>query len=124
MQSGDPKTTHLLLFPESEQTNARDLDDLKPYSGNITLGLATATEARDQNFVVLVHKVQATVILQMMWHSISTCSAQSATETYRDKGCHLLSVLNQLYPDTFADSRVGLLGLDTDLLEDDAFGVR
>ncbi len=59
-----------------------------------------------------------------MWHSISTCSAQSATETYRDKGCHLLSVLNQLYPDTFADSRVGLLGLDTDLLEDDAFGVR
>jgi len=37
---------------------------------------------------------------------------------------NLLSVLNQLHPDTLPDSRVGLLGLNTDLLENDSLGVR
>lgn len=35
----------------------------------------------------------------------------------------LLSVLNELYPNTLSDGRVGLLGLDTNLLEDDTLGV-
>lgn len=35
----------------------------------------------------------------------------------------LLSVLDELNTDTLADSRVRLLGLNTDLLENDALGV-
>lgn len=36
----------------------------------------------------------------------------------------LLSVFDELYPNTFSDGRVRLLGLDTNFLEDDTLGVR
>ena len=42
----------------------------------------------------------------------------------RTESRNLLAVLDQLDLDALADSRVGLLGLNTDLLEDDALGVR
>ena len=54
---------HLLLLPESEETDTRDLDDLETDTGNITLGLAATTETRDEDFVVLIDKVQATIVL-------------------------------------------------------------
>jgi hypothetical protein len=52
----------LLLLPQSEQTDTRDLDDLESHTGNITLGLALATETSQEDLVVLVHEVEATVV--------------------------------------------------------------
>ena len=52
----------LLLLPESEQTHTRHLDNLETHTGDITLGLSATTETRDEDLVVLVGKVQTTVI--------------------------------------------------------------
>ena len=56
--------TCLLLLPESKKTDTGDLDDLETDTGNITLRLTPATEAGDQNLVVLVDKVEATIVLR------------------------------------------------------------
>lgn len=52
----------LLLLPEGEETDTRDLDDLEADTGNITLGLALATETGEEDLVVLVNEVQATIV--------------------------------------------------------------
>lgn len=43
--------------------------------------------------------------------------------TYRDEGSNLLSVLDKLHTDTFANSRVRLLGFNADLFEHNALCV-
>ena len=48
---------------------------------------------------------------------------QCTKRTYRHEGRDFFTVLNQLYTDTLADGRVGLLCLDTNFLEDDALCV-
>lgn len=93
----------LLALEESEQADTRDLDNLETNTGNITLGLTGTTETRDENFVVLVDKVETTVV--------------------GDESGDLLAVLDELDTDTLSDSRVRLLGLDTDLLENDTLGL-
>ena len=52
----------LLLLPESEQTDTGNLDDLETDTGNITLGLALTTETGEEDLVVLIDEVQATVV--------------------------------------------------------------
>lgn len=42
----------------------------------------------------------------------------------RTESCDLLAVLDQLNTNALSDSGVGLLGFNTDLLKDDALGVR
>ncbi|KAJ8566552.1 hypothetical protein ON010_g6571 [Phytophthora cinnamomi] len=82
----------LLLLVQSEQRHARDLHDLETHTGDITDGVAAATEARDQHLVVLVHVVQAAIA--------------------RHEGGDLLRVLDQLHTARLANGRVGLLGLN------------
>ena len=60
--------------------------------------------ASDEDLVVLVDVVEAAVA--------------------RHEGGDLLAVLDELHADALADGRVGLLGLDADLLEHDTLGVR
>ena len=44
------------------KTDTGDLDDLESDTGNISLGLALTTETGEEDLVVLVDKVQTTVI--------------------------------------------------------------
>jgi hypothetical protein len=52
----------LLLLPQRAETDTRDLDDLETDTGNITLGLALATETSEEDLVVLIDEVEATVV--------------------------------------------------------------
>ena len=54
---------YLLLLPESKKADTRDLDDLEADTGDITLGLTTTTETGDEDLVVLIDEVQATIVL-------------------------------------------------------------
>lgn len=85
--------TFLLLFVQGQEGHVGYLDNLKSNTGNITDGMTLTTETSDQNFIVLLNVVQATV----PWYEC------------RD----FLAVLDQLHPDALTDGRVGLLGFDS-----------
>ena len=55
--------------------------------------------------------------------SLTRPSFLVASRVRRTEGSDLLAVLDELDTDTLSNGGVGLLGLDTDLLEDDALGV-
>ena len=93
----------LLTAVESIETNRGDLDDLEADSGKIADGVTGATESRDENLVVLLDVVKATVV--------------------GDEADDLLTVLDELDTDALTNGGVRLLGLNTNLLEDDSLGV-
>merc|ERR1719391_448050 len=80
-----------------------DLADLESDTGDITNSVTLTSESADQNLVVLLNEVQATVI--------------------GDKSSDLLAVLDQLDANALPDSRVRLLSLDSDLFKNDSLGV-
>ena len=79
------------------------LADLKSDSGNITNSVTLTSETADQHLIVLLDKVQATVI--------------------GDEGGDLLAVLDQLHTNALPDGRVGLLSLNADLLENNSLWI-
>merc|ERR1712243_24548 len=95
----------LFLFLEQRQEgNIRHFDDFESDAGNISDGVTGSTESSDQDFVVLLDVVQTTVL--------------------RYKSRDFLSVFDELHPHALSDSGVGLLSLDADFLQNDAFDVR
>ena len=94
----------LLLLPESKERDTGDLDNLESDTGNISLSLTLSTETGEEDLVVLVDVVEATIV--------------------RHESGDSLTVLGELDSDTLSDTGVGLLGLNTDLLEHNALGVR
>jgi len=100
----------LLLLPEGKETDTRDLDDLESDTGNISLCLSSSTETRDKNFIVLVGLLSVLVVLRWL---VGTHEVE--TTIIGNESGNLLSVLDELDTDTLSDSRVGLLGLNTDL---------
>merc|ERR1711998_201318 len=93
----------LLLLEEGEQRHTSNLDDLEADTGNVTDSVALTTEPGNQNLIVLLNEVKATVV--------------------GDEGGDLLAVLDQLHTGALADGGVGLLGLNTNLLQDNTLGV-
>lgn len=83
----------LLFLVQSQQRDVGYLDDLETDTGNITDGVTLTTETGNQNLVVLLNVVQATV-------------------TGYESG-NLLAVLDELNPHALADGRVRLFGLNT-----------
>jgi len=82
----------LLLLVEGQQGDVGHLDNLETDTGNITDGVTLTTETGDQDLIVLLNVVQATVTGY--------------------EGGDLLSVLDQLHPHALADGRVRLFGLN------------
>jgi len=102
--TGERETTaYLLLSEESVERHTGNLDDLEANTRDITNGVTLTTETSDENFIVFIGEVQATIA--------------------RDEGSDLLAVLDELNTHALTDSRVRLLGLDTDLFQDDTLGV-
>lgn len=83
----------LLLLPQGQEGNVGDLDNLELDTGNVTLGTTLVTESSDQDFVIDLNKVQATVV--------------------GNKSSDLLRVLDQLDTDGFTNGRVWLFGFNT-----------
>ena len=95
------RTWSLFLAPEqSVEGNIGHLADLESDSGNVSHGVTLTTKSRDKNLVVLLDEVEATVV--------------------GDEGGDLLAVLDELHSDALTDGRVGLLSLNTNLLEDNS----
>lgn len=98
-------TRLLLLVPEQcQERDTGDLDDLEANTWQITDGVPTSAETRDEDLIVLLNKVQTTVS--------------------RNKGCDLLPILDELHTAGLSNGRVRLLGLDANTLEDNALRMR
>jgi hypothetical protein len=88
----------LLSLEQSQERDTANLHNLESNTGDITDSVSRSTKASYQHFIVLIHKVQATIS--------------------GDESSDLLGVLDELHSHALSNGRVGLFGLNTDLLED------
>ena len=93
----------LLVEPEGEKRGVGDLLDLEADTWDITDGVTLTTETGDKHLVVLINEAHSTVARHVARNS--------------------LVVLFELNSHALTHGRVGLLGFDTNLLDDDASGL-
>ena len=91
------------MGPECEETATSNLGDEETHAGQVTDGVTGTTETLNKNLVVLV--------------------AEGHTTITGDEGGDSLVVFFELDSDTLSNTGVRLLGLDTDLLDDNAGSV-
>lgn len=94
----------LLLQKERQQRHTRHLHNLEPHTGQITYRVTGATKPRHQHLVIVLDVAERPIA--------------------GHKRSNLLAILDQLHPNRLPDSRVGLLGLNTNPLQNNALGVR
>ena len=92
----------LLFFsqPKGQEGAASGLDNLESNTRNITLGVTRSTETGNEHLIVLIDETETTI----SWNV----------------GSDFLVVLRELDSDALSDSGVWLLGLDGNLINDDA----
>ena len=92
------------MQPQGQQGGASDLLNLESHTWNITDGVTFTTETGNEHFVVLIDEGESTITGDVRSNS--------------------LVVLFELHSDALTNGGVGLLGLDSNLLDNDASGLR
>ena len=92
------------MQPKGKQGSAGDLLNLESHTWNITDGVTLTTETGNEHFVVLIDEGESTVTGDVRSNS--------------------LVVLFELHSDALTNGGVGLLGFDSNLLNNNASGLR
>ena len=92
------------MQPKGKQGSASDLLNLESHTWNITDGVTLTTETGNEHFVVLIDEAESTVTGDVRSNS--------------------LVVLFELHSDALTNGGVGLLGFDSNLLNNNASGLR
>ena len=92
------------MKPKGKKGGASDLLNLESHTWNITDGVTLTTETGNEHFVVLIDEGESTVTGDVRSNS--------------------LVVLFELHSDALTNGGVGLLGFDSNLLNNNASGLR
>ena len=92
------------MQPKGKQGSASDLLNLESHTWDITNGVTLTTETGNEHFVVLIDEGESTVTGDVRSNS--------------------LVVLFELHSDALTNGGVGLLGFDSNLLNNNASGLR
>ena len=92
------------MEPECADAGVGNLNELKTHTWQITDGVTGTTETSNEYLIILITEAHSTIL----WHV----------------GSNSLVVLLELDSHALTHGRVGLLGLDTDFVDDDSSSVR
>ena len=92
------------MEPECADAGVGNLDEFKTHTWQITDGVTGTTETSNEYLIILITEAHSTILGHV--------------------GSNSLVVLLELDSNALTYGRVGLLGLDTDFVDDDSSGVR
>ena len=92
------------MLPEGQERGVSDLDDSESDTGEISDGVTLSSESSNEAFIILIDEGETTI------------SGDEASDS--------LVVLLELHSGALSDGRVGLLGLNGDLFNNNSSGMR